>query len=260
MKEDFVIRLRDVSLLLPARRRVPRGERPSAEGSGAAPGLVGGRLSFGRGSRMTVTALDQVDITIKDQQRVGLIGHNGAGKSVLLRVMARIYRPTRRTVETRGRISTLFTDFLGSSTEATGLENVLLSGLTLGMSRREIEARIPEIIEFSELGDYMYLPLRTYSAGMRTRLAFSVATCISPDILLVDEVIGVGDQRFRLKAQERLNDMMASAKALVVASQSPQIIREFCNVAIWLEQGRVRLFGDVEQVLREYASPAPASP
>lgn len=260
MDDEFVIRLRDVSLLLPARRRVPRGARGATNGRAPSSGLVGGRLSFGRGSRLTVTALDNVNITISDQQRVGLIGHNGAGKSVLLRVMARIYRPTSGVVETRGKISTLFTDFLGSSAEATGMENVLLSGLTLGMSRREIEARIPEIVEFSELGDYIYLPLRTYSAGMRTRLAFSVATCINPDILLVDEVIGVGDQQFRLKAQERLNDMMTSAKALVVASQSPQIIREFCNVAIWLERGRVRLFGDVEQVLREYTAPSAASP
>jgi ABC-type polysaccharide/polyol phosphate transport system ATPase subunit len=207
-----------------------------------------------------VTILEDVSINITRGQRVGLIGANGAGKSTLLRVMAGIYFPTRGLAESYGKVSTLFPELLGVRPDATGLENIILTGILLGLTRKEISRRIPEIIEFTELGDYIYMPLRTYSSGMRTRLVLSIATCINPDILLVDEVIGVGDQQFRLKAQERLNDMMTSAKALVVASQSPQIIREFCNVAIWLERGRVRLFGDVEQVLREYTAPASASP
>ena len=173
--------------------------------------------------------------------------------------MAGIYYPTHGVAESRGTVSTLFPELLGVRPEATGLENIVLTGILLGLTRKDISRRIPEIVEFTELGDYIYMPLRTYSAGMRTRLVLSIATCISPDILLVDEVIGVGDRRFRLKAKDRLNRMMTSANTLVVASQSPEIIREFCGEAIWLERGQVRALGSVDEVLREYTTQA-ASP
>ena len=203
-----------------------------------------------------MTILEGVSINISKGQRVGLVGANGAGKSTLLRVMAGIYYPTRGVAETRGTISTLFPELLGVRPDATGLENIILTGILLGLTRKEISRRIPEIIEFTELGDYIYMPIRTYSSGMRTRLVLSIATCIRPDILLVDEVIGVGDKSFRLKAKERLNQMMTSANTLVVVSQSPEIIREFCTEAIWLDRGQVRATGDVEEVLRGYVAEA----
>ena len=256
MDNDFAIRLRDVTLEIPAKLRFPRGARQAMNGARSAPSHVGGRLSFGRGSSTTVTALDGVNIRISRGQRVGLIGPNGAGKSTLLRVMAGIYYPTRGVAESRGKISTLFPELLGVRPEATGLENIVLTGISLGLTRKDISRQIPEIVEFTELGDYIYMPLRTYSAGMRTRLALSIAAGISPDILLIDEVIGVGDKRFRLKAKERLSQMMTSANVLVVASQSPEIIREFCTEAIWLEHGQVRTFGGVDEVLLEYAAEA----
>ena len=253
MDSDIAIRLRNVTLEIPARRHRPRGAGHDEIKAETVPAQVGGRLSFGRGSSTTVTILESVNISISRGQRVGVIGSNGAGKSTLLRVMAGIYYPTRGTAESRGSVSTLFPELLGARPEATGLENIVLTGILLGLTRKEIDSRIQEIVEFTELGDYIYMPIRTYSAGMRTRLMLSIATCISPDILLVDEVIGAGDKRFRLKAKDRLNRMMNSANTLVVVSQSTEIIREFCNEAIWLERGRVKALGCVDEVLQEYA-------
>ena len=254
MDNDFAIRLRDVTLEIPTNRRLPHRARREANGARPVSTQIGGRLSYGRGSVATVTILEDVSIDIARGQRVGLIGANGAGKSTLLRVMAGIYFPTRGLAESYGKVSTLFPELLGVRPDATGLENIILTGILLGLTRKEISRRIPEIIEFTELGDYIYMPLRTYSTGMRTRLVLSIATCISPDILLVDEVIGVGDKSFRLKAKERLDQMMTSANTLVVVSQSPEIIREFCTEAIWLDRGQVRATGGVDEVLRKYSA------
>ena len=256
MDNELAIKLQDVMLEIPAKRRLPHRARRETNGAGAISTQIGGRLSYGRGSAATVTILEGVSVDISKGQRVGLVGANGAGKSTLLRVMAGIYYPTRGVAETRGTISTLFPELLGVRPDATGLENIMLTGILLGLTRKEISRRIPEIIEFTELGDYIYMPIRTYSSGMRTRLVLSIATCINPDILLVDEVIGVGDKSFRLKAKDRLNRMMTSANTLVVVSQSPEIIREFCTEAIWLDRGQVRATGDVEEVLRGYVAEA----
>lgn len=254
MNNNLAIKLRDVTLEIPAKRRLPHRARRETNSEHAAPTKIGGRLSYGRGSSATVTILDDVSINISRGQRVGLIGANGAGKSTLLRVMAGIYFPTRGLAETYGSVSTLFPELLGVRPDATGLENIVLTGILLGLTRKEINRRLPEIIEFTELGDYIYMPIRTYSSGMRTRLVLSIATCISPDILLVDEVIGTGDKSFRLKAKDRLNQMMTSANTLVVVSQSPEIIHEFCTEAIWLDRGQVRATGEVDDVLRKYAT------
>ena len=256
MNHEYAIRLQDVTLEIPARHRLPHRSRRETTGATSESAQVGGRLSYGRGSSAKVTILEGVNVAISRGQRVGLIGANGAGKSTLLRVMAGIYYPTRGVAETRGTISTLFPELLGVRPEATGIENIVLTGILLGLTRKEIKRRIPEIVEFTELGDYIYMPLRTYSTGMRTRLVLSIATCINPDILLVDEVIGAGDKSFRLKAKERLNRMMTSANTLIVVSQSPEIIREFCTEAIWLDRGQVRATGDVEEVLRGYVAEA----
>lgn len=254
MDNDFAIKLQDVMLEIPAKRRLPHRARRETNSEHSAGTKIGGRLSYGRGSSATVTILDDVNIDISKGQRIGVIGANGAGKSTLLRVMAGIYFPTRGLAETYGSVSTLFPELLGVRPDATGLENIILTGILLGLTRKEINRRIPEIIEFTELGDYIYMPIRTYSSGMRTRLVLSIATCISPDILLVDEVIGTGDKSFRLKAKNRLNQMMTSANTLVVVSQSPEIIREFCTEAIWLDRGQVRAVGGVEEVLGKYAA------
>jgi ABC-type polysaccharide/polyol phosphate transport system ATPase subunit len=250
MKEDLAIRLSNLTLELPTYRSVPK--RQPGNGLGSLQASVGGRLSFSRGSTMTVMALDDVSVQVPRGEKVGLIGLNGAGKSTMLKVMAGILPPTRGTVESRGKISTLFAESLGLKPEATGIENILLSGVSLGLTHGRVRKMVPEIVEFTELGDYIYMPLRTYSTGMRARLGFAVATSINPDILLIDEIIGAGDLRFQEKAKERLDGFMGSASTLVIASQSEEVLREFCDRAILLERGRVRMTGSVDEVLEEY--------
>lgn len=250
MREDLSIRLSSLTLELPTYRKVPK--RHSSNGFGSLQASVGGRLNFSQGSTMIVTALDDVSVEIARGEKIGLMGLNGAGKTTMLKVMAGILPPTRGTVESRGKISTLFAESLGLKPEATGVENILLSGVSLGLTHGRVRKMVPEIVEFTELGDYIYMPMRTYSTGMRARLGFAVATSINPDILLIDEIIGAGDLRFQVKAKERLDGFMGSANTLVLASQSEEVLREFCDRAILLERGRVRMTGGVDEVLEEY--------
>ncbi len=203
---------------------------------------------------LEAAALENVSLTIRQGQRVGIIGHNGAGKTVLLRVMAGIYSPTSGVCETRGRLSTMFSTVVGIYGDATGLEYITLIGLTRGLGRKEIERHIPDILHLSEITDYVHLPLRTYSAGMRARLMFAVAVCIDWDVLLIDEDIGASDPRFRSKVREHINGKMADTHTLVIASQSEKVIREFCNVAVWIHKGRMRRTGGVDELLDAYLS------
>ena len=227
--------------------------------SGQKPLPVGGTLlSLGRRSARVV-ALDGVSFTIDEGDSVGLIGHNGAGKTCLLRVMGGIYKPTAGSCEVRGSVSTLFTNSIGLSQNATGTENIRLTCILMGIADAEIKRIMPDIIEFSELGEYLDLPLRTYSAGMRTRLGFALATAMNPDVLLIDEVFTTGDRQFRKKAKARISAVMRSAKTMVLASQSPGLMKEFCNKIIWLEHGRVLRSGDAEEILEDYADRSPNS-
>jgi ABC-2 type transport system ATP-binding protein/lipopolysaccharide transport system ATP-binding protein len=196
--------------------------------------------------------LDNVSFTVRRGDRIGLIGRNGAGKSSLLRTIAGIYPPTAGTCRATGRISTLFSSALGLSAEATGYENIHLGATLLGLNRAQIEEALPDIVDFCDLGEFLDLPIRTYSAGMRTRLGFAIATSIHPDILLIDEVFGTGDRHFRAKAKERIEKVMAKADVLMLASHSDGVIRSMCTKAIWLEQGRLMAFGPVDEVLELY--------
>lgn len=255
MDTQTAIRLDHVTLLLPVRRgrRARHSQFPSDQ-------WVGGRLTLGKRRIMTVTALNGVSLTINRGDRVGLVGHNGAGKSTLLRVMAGIYYPTSGQCDVRGRISTLFTNFLGLNADATGLENIIFSALALGMSRKEIERLLPEIVEFSELGDFVHVPVRSYSSGMRTRLGFSVATSLRAEVLLIDEVIGAGDRRFQRKARARLENMLGVVNTLVIASHSDDLLKKFCTQAVWLEHGHLRAMGPVEEVLQQFGEVADREP
>ena len=246
--QDFVIRLQEVTLRLPAGGRLARGAPRRLRES------IGAPLTVRRGAPLEVTALDSVSLTIGQGERIGIIGHNGAGKSVLLRVMAGIYAPTSGSCEVQGRISTMLSISPGHYWDATGLEYMMLIGLTRGMTRKEVNLRVPDIVRFSEIGDYLHLPVRTYSTGMRTRLVFAIATCIESDVLLIDEDIGAGDLRFRAKAGERIARTLTATRTLVVASQDARIIRELCDVAVWIHKGRVRGIGDVDELLDAYRS------
>ena len=199
----------------------------------------------------SITALSDISFELADGDRVGLIGHNGAGKSTLLRVLAGIYAPLRGKVSVEGRVASLFNVGLGMQPEVSGFRNIELAGLVAGYSAKEIESELPRIAEFSELGEYLNLPVRTYSNGMAMRLKFACSTAFEPDILLMDEWLGAGDQGFRMKANNRMRELVDKAGILVLASHNHRQIAEECNMAIWMEQGRVRSMGPVQFVIAE---------
>ncbi|MCO6187960.1 ABC transporter ATP-binding protein [Rhizobium sp. L1K21] len=200
---------------------------------------TGGTISRGVKNIVTVKALDDVSFTLEEGDRVGLIGHNGSGKSTLLRTLAGIYTPTGGSVTVDGKISTIFDLNAGLDTELSGYENIVRMAMFLGASGKKARAMIPEIEDFAELGDFLSMPVRTYSAGMLTRLAFAVATAVEPEILLIDEVIGAGDQRFQERAKERLINVVKSAKIMVLASHSDIMIELYCNRALTFEHGKL---------------------
>jgi lipopolysaccharide transport system ATP-binding protein len=205
-----------------------------------------------------VTALRDVAIKIERGERVGIIGFNGAGKTTLLKVMCGIYAPTAGRVVVEGDIACLFELATGFEMEATGWENILTRGLLLGLSRVEIRDRMRNIAEFTELGSALDRPLKTYSAGMFVRLAFAVSTAISPDVLLLDEVIAAGDVRFHEKARRRLEEMVQRASILVLVSHSMETVRQMCRRAIWLNEGTVQQDGPADEVTAAYERDAGA--
>jgi ABC-type polysaccharide/polyol phosphate transport system ATPase subunit len=202
--------------------------------------------------RVTVRALENVSLRLHDGDRLGILGPNGAGKSTLLRVLAGVYEPTIGGVVIKGRVSPLFTTSPGLDTDDTGYENIRTCGLFLGMTPAEITRKTPEIIEASELGDYIALPVRTYSTGMLTRLAFAIATSIDPEILLLDEGIASGDARFAERATKRIDALVARSHILVIASHSEEMIRSMCNRALLLVGGTEVLSGDVDETIDAY--------
>lgn len=201
-----------------------------------------------------IVALKNLSFAISKGQRVGLIGRNGSGKSTLLKVLSGIYAPTSGTLKSSGVTSSLFNLSLGVQPDATGLQNIIIRGLVKGWSHQEIQERIPHIVEFSELADVIELPIRTYSDGMRMRLLFAIATSFSPEILLLDEWIGAGDAHFQKKAAERMNGLVDKAGITVIASHNRNLVRNVCDLAIWLDQGHIRAFGPIESVYAEMDS------
>jgi len=212
---------------------------------------VGGKVSKNEGEFQFVQALDDISFTLKQGDRLGLLGHNGAGKTTLIRVLAGIYEPTRGSLRVVGRNVPMFDIGLGMDEEASGYENIRTRGLILGLSPQEIEERVPEIVEFAELGDYLELPIRTYSSGMLLRLVFSIAASIHGDIILMDEWIAVGDAQFRKKTHERLQDITMRSGIVVLASHDHGLLRDTCNLGLLLEGGRVRAYGAIEDVFKE---------
>ncbi|MGJ4947786.1 ABC transporter ATP-binding protein [Bradyrhizobium sp. HKCCYLS20291] len=217
----------------------------------AAASRVGGKVSRNEGAFQFVQALDDVSFTLKQGDRLALVGHNGAGKTTLIRVLAGIYEPTRGSLRVVGRNVPMFDIGLGMDEEASGYENIRTRGLILGLSPEEIDQRIPEIVEFAELGDYLELPIRTYSSGMLLRLVFSIAASIYGDIVLMDEWIAVGDAHFRKKTHDRLQEITGRSGIVVLASHDHGLLRETCNLGLYLDGGRVRAFGALEDVLKE---------
>jgi ABC-2 type transport system ATP-binding protein len=210
---------------------------------------IGGRFAES-GSHLTVAALKNVDLEVHDGDRVALVGDNGSGKSTLLRVVSKVYPPTSGTVSVTGNISPMFDATLGMSMDATGLENIQIAGTIWGMTRQQINNSLDDIVDFTELGDYLKVPVRTYSNGMMLRLAFAIATVRDPEILLIDEVIGVGDVSFFDKAFKRMQHLVDRSRILMVAAHQDDILRRICNKAIWLSHGNLVDYGEIDSVLQ----------
>ncbi len=237
------LRLNSVKLYLPV-------------GGGSLRDLFTRRQSFDDNSRIVddhggrfCKALDGITLEINAGEQVGLIGVNGAGKSSLLRVLAGIYQPTDGTIDISGRVSTLFAPNIGMNDNASGAENIYISARTLGMSRAEIAAAKDDIIRFADIGEFIHMPMRTYSAGMKMRLGFAIATAVKPEILLIDEVFGAGDAAFRTRAKERMKELTKRAGVLVMATHSDGVLRDLCNRILWLEDGRLKFDGGVDEAL-----------
>jgi lipopolysaccharide transport system ATP-binding protein len=216
---------------------------------------TGGRLDADPNGRVVVRALNGVSIELQEGDRIGLVGHNGAGKSTLLRVLSGVFVPTGGAAIIEGSVGSLIDLSLGINPEASGRENIFLRGVLLGLSKAEVKERFEEIVEFSELGEFIEMPMRTYSSGMQLRLAFAVSTIVRPEILLMDEWLSVGDEGFKAKASERLTTVVEASKILVLASHSRELLEKVTHKVLWLEHGKVKMFGLSEEILSAYFGP-----
>ncbi|MBE5932890.1 MAG: ABC transporter ATP-binding protein [Lachnospiraceae bacterium] len=197
-------------------------------------------------------ALDNVSFAVNKGDRVGVLGLNGAGKSTLMKVVAGVFEPTSGTIQTQGVIAPMIELGAGFDNQYTGAENIFLYGAVLGHSRKYMQQRFDEIVEFSELGDFINVPLKNYSSGMRARLGFSIATMVKPEILILDEVLSVGDAKFKKKSEAKLKSMMDENTTVLFVSHNLAQVRRICNKAIILEKGKLIAYGDIEQVCAQY--------
>ena len=198
------------------------------------------------------TALEHVSFTVKKGETLGLIGRNGAGKSTLLKVISGILKPTEGSVTCHGNIVPMLELGSGFDMDLTGRENIFLNGAILGYSEEFLKSKYQEIVDFSELGQFIEVPIRNYSSGMLARLAFSVASVVNPEILIVDEILSVGDAGFQEKSRKRMLELMGGGTTVLFVSHSLDQIREMCNRAVWLEHGRIKMSGKTEEVASAY--------
>jgi lipopolysaccharide transport system ATP-binding protein len=213
---------------------------------------TGGRIAADSKGHVVVRALDNVSFELNNGDRLGIVGHNGAGKTSLLRVLSGAYLPTGGTSLIEGQLGSLIDMSIGIDPEATGRENVLIRGALLGMSRSEIYQHTAEIVDFADLGNFIDMPLRAYSAGMQLRLAFAISTILRPEILLMDEWLVVGDEGFKAKMEQRLHDLVSTANILVIASHDREYILKLCNRAIWLKHGQIAADDRPDVVVSKY--------
>jgi lipopolysaccharide transport system ATP-binding protein len=213
---------------------------------------TGGKLGLDAKGVAEIRALDDINFFFENGERVGLIGHNGSGKSTLLRALSGVYTPQRGSILIEGKTTSLIDISLGINPEFTGRENILIRGRLLGLTGDQIRDRTDEIIEFTELGEFIDMPLRTYSTGMQLRLAFAISTTIEPEILLMDEWLSVGDENFKGKAEERMQHLADKSNILVIASHSAEQILKVCSRVVWLEHGNIKMDGDPKVVCGAY--------
>lgn len=214
-------------------------------------------LSFRRPKCEELVALDNVSLSIEPGQTVAVIGRNGSGKSTLLRLLGNVFKPTKGKIAVRGRVSALLELGAGLHPDLTGMENIFLNGAILGLRTKEIRERLDAILEFSELGKFIDTPLKSYSNGMVMRLGFSVAVQVEPDVLLVDEVIAVGDEPFQEKCYAKIREFQEAEKTIIFVSHDLQAVQKVASRAIWLNEGRVMADGPVDEALWAYLGSIP---
>jgi lipopolysaccharide transport system ATP-binding protein len=247
MTADASIDAHDVSVLFPLYHGNSRSLKKLLVSAAS------GRLAEDQQHRVVVRALSDITFSLKSGERLGLVGSNGAGKTTLLRVLAGIYEPVTGRVRLHGTLNALLDPSLGMNPELTGRENIMLRGLYSGLPRPMLARLEEDVIEFSELSDFIDLPMRIYSAGMAVRLGFALATAIRPRILLMDEWFLTGDAGFMEKARMRLEDMVRAADILVLSTHSDAIVREWCTRVMWLDKGRIRADGSAAEIMDQYA-------
>jgi lipopolysaccharide transport system ATP-binding protein len=240
---EAVVRVRNLTVELPIYSAESRSFKQSLLST-----EIGGRLLSMRHGPLRVGALTQLDLDLRPGERLGVMGHNGAGKTTLLRALAGVYPPTQGSVEVDGDVATMFDIGLGMDIEANGRENIFLLGYSRGLDPAHIRSKIDEIATFSGLGPYLELPVKTYSSGMASRLAFAVATSFQPDILLMDEWISTGDQDFMKKAEARLFELLEQSRVMVFASHSAELIERTCTRFMILSHGQIALQGPVSEL------------
>ncbi len=239
------IELNNLSLIYPV-----YGTNSRSLKVGVLQAATGGKFLKGEAT-VKVQALNGISFRLENGDRLGLIGHNGAGKTTLLKVLAKIYAPTAGKLTISGKLNSLFDIMVGMDHGLTGYENILLRGLILGLSKKQIYSVVSEIEEFAELGEFIHLPLSSYSSGMLVRLGFAIITSTSSEILLIDEVLSVGDAHFINKAKQRISSLIDQSNIMVLSTHDHDVIRNFCNKVLWLEQGKIKLFGTTEEVFLE---------
>jgi ABC-type polysaccharide/polyol phosphate transport system ATPase subunit len=224
------------------------------KGKGPVPSIIRRSVtSFFRKVRYdTFWALRNVSFTVREGEVLGVIGKNGAGKTTLLRILIGVLYPDAGQVTVRGRISSLLSLNVGFSINLTGRDNIYLKGIYLGLTRSQIDNKFDDIVAFAELEDFIDHQVRYYSSGMRARLGFSIAVSVEPDILIIDEVLAAGDKDFRKKAEKKMKDFMARAKAIVLASHNMNLITDMCDSVLWLQKGKLRAKGPAADVVDEY--------
>lgn len=241
------LRLRNLSVEFPMYLGSSRSLKKSIIAS-----TTRGNLARDALNRINVKALSDLNFSIEDGDRVGLLGLNGSGKTTLLKVLGGIYRPSTGQLRASGQVSALLDINVGINGDMTGYENIILRGMYMAIHPRDMLKRVDEIAEFTELGDYLDMPVRTYSSGMIVRLSFATATCMTPEILLLDEWLSAGDALFLAKATKRMEEFVRLSSVLVLASHSMPLLEEWCNRGIWLELGRVKMMGPIKEVVAAY--------
>ncbi len=245
------LRLRNVSLDFPIYQGSSRSLKKALVATSTQGNLAKDALD-----RINVRALSDLTFNIETGDRLGIVGANGAGKTTLLKVLAGIYEPTQGQLVSSGRVSALLDASVGLNPDATGRENILLRGMYMNIHPREMRRHAEEVAEFTELGHYLDMPVRTYSAGMMIRLAFAISTCIPPEILVMDEWLSAGDAQFLAKARRRMEEFVRASSILVLASHSMELLQQWCNRGIFLQHGRITASGDIRDVIAAYEESA----